>query len=115
MLRPGIRLIHDMGGLHGFMGWRGPILTDSGGFQTLSLGRLGRITDEGVTFRSHVDGSERFLSPELSVEYQEMLGTDIAIVLDHCPPYGVEEPALRDAMVRTHRWALRCRESASPG
>ena len=110
MLRPGIRLIHDMGGLHGFMGWHGPILTDSGGFQTLSLGRLNRITDEGVTFRSHVDGSERFLSPELSVEYQEMLGTDIAMVLDHCPAYGVEEPAVRDAMARTHRWALRCRE-----
>ena len=111
MLRPGIRLVHDMGGLHEFMGWRGPILTDSGGFQTLSLGRSTSLSEEGVTFRSHVDGSERFLSPELAVEYQELLGTDIAMVLDHCPPYGAEETALREAMGRTHKWALRSREA----
>ena len=111
MLRPGIRLVRDMGGLHRFMGWPGPILTDSGGFQTLSLGRLSSLSEEGVTFRSHIDGSEQFLSPELAVEYQEQLGVDIAMVLDHCPPYGAEEPDLREATVRTHRWALRCREA----
>ena len=111
MLRPGIRLVHDMGGLHRFMGWPGPILTDSGGFQTLSLGRLSSLSEEGVTFRSHIDGSEQFLSPELAVKYQEQLGVDIAMVLDHCPPYGAEEPDLREATVRTHRWALRCRKA----
>ncbi len=111
MLRPGIRLVRDMGGLHRFMGWRGPILTDSGGFQTLSLGRLSSLSEEGVTFRSHIDGSEQLLSPELAVEYQEQLGVDIAMVLDHCPPYGAEESTLREATSRTHRWALRCRES----
>ncbi len=111
MLRPGIRLVRDMGGLHRFMGWPGPTLTDSGGFQTLSLGRLSSLSEEGVTFRSHIDGSEQFLSPELAVEYQEQLGVDIAMVLDHCPPYGTEEPDLREATVRTHRWALRCREA----
>ena len=111
MLRPGIRLVRDMGGLHRFMGWPGPILTDSGGFQTLSLGRLSSLSEEGVTFRSHIDGREQFLSPELAVEYQEQLGVDIAMVLDHCPPFGPEEPDLREATVRTHRWALRCREA----
>ena len=113
MLRPGARLVHDMGGLHRFMGWNGPILTDSGGFQTLSLGRLSSLSEAGVTFRSHIDGSEHFLSPELAVEYQEQLGVDIAMVLDHCPPYGAEEAAIREATERTHRWALRCREAHS--
>ena len=111
MLRPGARLVHDMGGLHSFMGWRGPILTDSGGFQTLSLGRLSSLSEEGVTFRSHIDGSEQFLSPEMAVECQEQLGVDIAMVLDHCPPYGAEEAAIREATDRTRRWALRCREA----
>ena len=110
MLRPGIRLVSDMGGLHNFMSWRGPILTDSGGFQTFSLGRLNRISEEGATFRSHVDGSERFLSPEMSIEYQALLGADIAMVLDQCTPYGLEEAQAREAMSRTHRWALRCKE-----
>ena len=114
-LRPGARLVHDMGGLHRFMGWNGPILTDSGGFQTLSLGRLSTITEEGVTFRSHIDGSEQFLSPELAVGYQQLLGVDIAMVLDHCPPYGAEESAMREAVDRTRRWALRCREAHRPG
>ncbi len=111
MLRPGARFVHDMGGLHSFMGWQGPILTDSGGFQTLSLGRLSSLSENGVTFRSHVDGSEHFLSPELAVEYQELLGVDIAMVLDHCPPFGADESALREAVDRTRRWALRCREA----
>lgn len=115
MLRPSARLVHDMGGLHRFMGWNGPILTDSGGFQTLSLGRLSSLSEEGVTFRSHIDGSEQFLSPELAVECQEQLGVDIAMVLDHCPPYGAEEAAIREATARTHRWALRCREAHRGG
>ena len=93
------------------MGWPGPILTDSGGFQTLSLGRLNSLSEEGVIFRSHIDGRKQFLSPELAVEYQEQLGVDIAMVLDHCPPYGAEEPDLREATVRTHQWALRCRKA----
>ena len=110
MLRPGVRLVSDMGGLHSFMSWHGPILTDSGGFQTFSLGRLNRISEEGATFRSHVDGSERFLSPEMSIECQALLGADIAMVLDQCTPYGLEEAQVRQAMSRTHRWALRCKE-----
>ncbi len=115
MLRPGIELIREMGGLHRFMGWRGPILTDSGGFQTLSLGSLSHLSEEGVTFRSHVDGSEWFLSPELAVEYQEALGVDVAMALDHCPPYESGEAAVREAMERTHRWALRCRQAHRSG
>ena len=110
MLRPGIRLVRDMGGLHSFMSWHGPILTDSGGFQTFSLGRLNRISEDGATFRSHIDGSERFLSPEMSIEFQALLGADIAMVLDQCTPYGLEEAQAREAMSRTHRWALRCKE-----
>ena len=86
MLRPGIELIGDLGGLHAFMGWDGPILTDSGGFQTFSLSRLKRVSEDGVLFQSHVDGSERFLSPESAVEYQQRLGVDIAMVLDECAP-----------------------------
>jgi len=110
MLRPGIEVIHGLGGLHNFMGWHGPILTDSGGFQTFSLGRLQRLTEKGVSFRSHIDGSEHFLSPEMCIEYQERLGVDIAMVLDQCTPYGVEDYQVRQAMDRTHRWAVRCRE-----
>ena len=111
MLRPGIELIRDLGGLHAFMGWDGPILTDSGGFQTFSLSRLKRVSEDGVLFQSHVDGSERFLSPESAVEYQERMGVDIAMVLDECAPHDVDESQMRQAMKRTHRWALRCRDS----
>ena len=111
MLRPGIEIVRGLGGLHSFMAWHGPILTDSGGFQTFSLGRLGSISNEGVVFRSHIDGSERFLSPETSVEYQALLGADIAMALDECPPYGAEEGHVRRAMERTLRWARRCKET----
>jgi queuine tRNA-ribosyltransferase len=104
-----------MGGLQAFMGWPGPILTDSGGFQTFSLGRLNKVSDEGVTFRSHVDGSERFLSPEMCMEYQVLLGADIAMVLDQCPPYGLDEAGVQLAMSRTHRWAERCKEAHRQG
>ena len=107
-LRPGIQTVQRMGGLHRFMAWDGPILTDSGGFQVFSLGHLRRLTDEGALFRSHIDGSEHLLTPEMAVEYQEALGSDIAMVLDHCPAYGESHEQVAQAMERTHRWAERC-------
>ena len=111
MLRPGIKLVSDMGDLHAFMGWDGPILTDSGGFQTFSLSRLKRISEDGVLFQSHIDGSEHFLSPEAAVEYQGLLGADIAMVLDECSPHNADEAELRRAMDRTNRWAGRSKDS----
>ncbi len=107
-LRPGIELIQKFGGLHKFMRWNGPILTDSGGFQVFSLGHMRKLTDEGATFRSHIDGSEHRLTPELAVAYQEALGSDIAMVLDHCPAYGESHEQIAAATERTHRWAERC-------
>ena len=111
-LRPGADLIARLGGLHSFMGWDGPILTDSGGFQIFSLSRLRRLDDDGVTFRSHIDGSEHRLSPERVIAIQEQLGADIAMVLDECP-----DPLDRDynevALARTHAWAARCRAAHS--
>ena len=107
-LRPGVEIICQTGGLHSFMSWSGPILTDSGGFQVFSLGHLRRVSDEGVVFRSHIDGSEHFLSPELAVEVQETLGADIIMVLDECPPYGDDARHIRQAMERSHVWADRC-------
>ncbi|MBH42431.1 MAG: tRNA guanosine(34) transglycosylase Tgt [Chloroflexi bacterium] len=111
MLRPGIDLIRDLGGLHKFIDWDGPILTDSGGFQTFSLGKLTKVTDAGVQFRSHIDGSLRFLSPEIVLEYQSSLGVDIAMVLDQCSEYGLGHAEIMEAMRRTHDWALRSRET----
>lgn len=109
-LRPGHHLIHKLGGLHKFMSWTGAILTDSGGYQVFSLAALRKITDEGVTFRSHLDGSEHLLTPEKAAEIQLALGSDIAMVLDEC----IETPAPSDkaeaAMVRTTLWAKRARE-----
>ncbi|MBI3743937.1 MAG: tRNA-guanine transglycosylase, partial [Chloroflexi bacterium] len=107
-LRPGVDLIRQMGGLHRFMRWDGPVLTDSGGFQVFSLGHMRKLTDEGVLFRSHIDGSEHMLTPESAVAYQEALGSDIAMVLDHCPAYGDSDTQMREALERTHRWAERC-------
>jgi queuine tRNA-ribosyltransferase len=107
-LRPGIDIIERMGGLHKFMAWDGAILTDSGGYQVFSLAPLTRINDEGVTFRSHIDGSEHFLTPELAVRYQEALGADVIMVLDECPAYGDSPEKVQEAMLRTHRWAERC-------
>jgi queuine tRNA-ribosyltransferase len=106
-LRPGADLVARMGGLHRFMGWDGPILTDSGGFQVFSLEGLRQITDEGVTFRSHIDGSTHTFTPELVIEVQEKLGADIIMAFDECPDptdydYNVQ------ALERTHRWAERC-------
>src|ERR1700720_1491133 len=108
-LRPGHELIRSMGGLHKFMAWPRAILTDSGGYQVFSLSELRKVTDEGVTFRSHLDGSEHLLSPEKAAEIQLALGSDITMVLDEC----IETPAPRDtaeaAMKRTALWARRAR------
>ena len=110
-LRPGVKVIEKLGGLHRFMDWDGAILTDSGGYQVFSLSPLCRISDEGVTFRSHIDGSEHFLTPELVIKYQEALGADIIMVLDECPAYGDSREKIQEAMSRTHQWAERCRKS----
>jgi len=107
-LRPGIDVVKGMGGLHAFMAWDGAILTDSGGYQIFSLAPLCRVSDDGVKFRSHIDGSEHFMTPELAVQYQEALGADVIMVLDECPAYGDSREKVRKAMMRTHRWAERC-------
>jgi queuine tRNA-ribosyltransferase len=106
-LRPGHHLIAELGGLHRFMNWQGPILTDSGGFQIYSLGALRMIAEEGVTFQSHIDGSRHFLSPESTVEIQEVLGSDIMMCLDECIPYPAERKQAEAALERTARWAAR--------
>lgn len=108
-LRPGDGLIAALGGLHRFMGWEGPILTDSGGFQVFSLASLRKMTEEGVTFQSHLDGSPQFLSPERSMEIQRNLGSDICMALDECPPGRTERPELEQSMARTTRWLARSR------
>ncbi|GLH68536.1 queuine tRNA-ribosyltransferase [Geothrix rubra] len=108
-LRPGDGLVARLGGLHRFMGWDGPILTDSGGFQVFSLASLRKMTEEGVTFQSHVDGSPQFLSPERSLEIQRNLGSDICMALDECPPGRLERPKLEESMARTTRWLARSR------
>lgn len=108
-LRPGHELIRDAGGLHRFMNWDGPILTDSGGFQVFSLGPMRKIAEEGVTFRSHIDGSEHFFSPEKAIEVQMALGSDIAMAFDECAPYPCSHDYALEALNRTTRWAVRCR------
>jgi len=110
-LRPGHELIRDLGGLHRFMHWDGPILTDSGGFQVFSLSALRRIDDEGVRFRSHLDGSAHLLTPEKSMEVQAALGSDVAMVLDECPPLPAPRDAVEAAVARTTRWARRGRDA----
>jgi queuine tRNA-ribosyltransferase len=110
-LRPGDELIAELGGLHRFMGWEGPILTDSGGFQVFSLAQIRKVTDAGVSFRSHIDGSLLDLTPERAVRIQENLGSDIAMVLDECPSADAPEPVLREAMRRTILWAEACRNA----
>lgn len=109
-LRPGISIIEKMGGLHRFMGWDGAILTDSGGYQIFSLATLRKVSDEGVIFRSHIDGSEHKITPELDIEFQEALGADIIMVLDECPPPDNSEE-VAEAMKRTHLWAERCKKA----
>jgi queuine tRNA-ribosyltransferase len=110
-LRPGAELIADLGGLHRFMDWGRPILTDSGGFQVFSLADMRRMSDEHVIFKSHIDGSELVLSPERAIRIQELLGADVIMCLDECPPHGVERERLLDAVDRTTRWAARCRDA----
>jgi queuine tRNA-ribosyltransferase len=98
-----------LGGLHLFMGWNGPILTDSGGYQIFSLSNLCTINDDGVLFRSHIDGSEHRFTPELAVELQERMGSDIIMVLDHCPDFNESREKVVQATNRTHMWAERCK------
>lgn len=104
-IRPGSDLVAEMGGLHKFMNWKGPILTDSGGFQVFSLSKLRKITEEGIEFRSHLDGRKLFLGPKNCYEIQKNLDTDIAMVLDECPPYPCERDECESAVARTIRWA----------
>jgi queuine tRNA-ribosyltransferase len=111
MLRPGAELIEEAGGLHGFMHWDGPILTDSGGFQVFSLTDLRKITEEGVEFQSHLDGSPKSLSPESAVRIQHQIGADIIMVLDECIPYDAPEEYVLASVERTTRWARRCLEA----
>ena len=108
MLRPGTDLIARAGGLHGFMRWDGPVLTDSGGFQVFSLGHLRNVSEDGVTFRSHLDGSLHQLTPERVMAVEEALGADIIMAFDECPAAGVERTEAERATERTHRWAERC-------
>ncbi len=109
-LRPGIDTIEKLGGLHLYMAWDGPILTDSGGYQVFSLARLCQVTDDGVIFRSHIDGSEHHLTPELVIEFQQKLGADIIMTLDECPAIDASTAKVREAVDRTSRWAERCRK-----
>lgn len=110
MLRPGMEIIRQAGGLHKFMNWPRPILTDSGGFQVFSLSDLNKVTEEGVRFQSHIDGSRHFLGPIESMQIQKVLGSDIVMAFDQCPPYPCERIPLEQSLERTHRWAKVCRE-----
>ncbi|MBS0266959.1 MAG: tRNA guanosine(34) transglycosylase Tgt [Planctomycetes bacterium] len=110
-LRPGAEIVAELGGLHHFCGWNGPMLTDSGGFQVFSLARLTKLDDQQVVFRSHIDGSLLELSPERAVKIQELLGADCIMCLDECPPHDVPVPRLEQAVDRTTRWAERCRDA----
>ena len=107
-LRPGVSMVDSFGGLHGFMRWDGPILTDSGGYQAFSMGSLRKVSDEGIRFRSHLDGSEHHFTPELATMNQVGLGADIIMCFDQCIAYGASEGEVRLAMERTHRWAAEC-------
>lgn len=109
-LRPGHELISEFGGLHDFTTWRKPMLTDSGGFQVWSLAKMRKISEEGVRFQSHLDGAKMMLTPELSMEIQAALGSDIAMLFDECPPYPCEEKYAADSLALTTRWARRCKD-----
>lgn len=115
LLRPGVELIEHLGGLHRFMAWDGPILTDSGGFQIFSLAERRRYDDGGVVFRSHIDGDELRLTPEGCVDAQRRLGTDVAMALDVCPALPASRAELEEAVVTTSRWASRCRAALPAG
>jgi queuine tRNA-ribosyltransferase len=111
-VRPGLEVIRKFGGLHRFMNWDGPILTDSGGYQIFSLAKLRKITEEGAHFQNHIDGSAAFISPEIAMEIQATLGSDIAMVLDECPPWPCEYDYAARSLEMTHRWAIRCKAAA---
>jgi queuine tRNA-ribosyltransferase len=111
MLRPGDALVASLGGLHGFTGWSGPFLTDSGGYQVFSLAALRKLDEEGVRFQSHIDGSEHLLSPERSMAIQQNLGADIAMAFDECPPGDAPRDVVEAATARTTRWARRSRDA----
>ena len=111
MLRPGAERVHALGGLHRFMNWERPILTDSGGFQVMSLSDLRKLTEEGVRFRSHVDGSEHMLTPERSMEIQRLLGSDIVMCFDECPALPADRPRIIESMRMSMRWAQRSRDA----
>ncbi len=111
--RPGMDIMRNFGGLHRFMSWPRPILTDSGGFQILSLSGLRKLSDEGVEFRSHIDGSYHFFTPERIIEVERTIGSDIMMVLDECPPYPSEREYVAKSIELTHSWAMRCKEAFS--
>jgi queuine tRNA-ribosyltransferase len=110
-MRPGRSIVKEAGGLHGFMNWDRPILTDSGGFQVFSLSDLRDIKEEGVTFKSHIDGSRHFITPEMSIGIQNDLGADIIMAFDECTPYPCEYDYARKSLERTTRWAKRCKKA----
>ena len=114
-VRPGLEVIRHCDGLHRFMNWDGPILTDSGGYQIFSLAKLRKITEEGVAFQNHIDGTATFISPEMAMEIQATLGSDIAMVLDECPPWPCEYDYAARSLEMTHRWAKRCRSAVAAG
>src|SRR5450631_593802 len=114
-VRPGLEVIRHFGGLHRFMNWDGPILTDSGGYQIFSLAKLRKITEEGVAFQNHLDGTPAFISPESAMEIQRALGSDIAMVLDECPPWPCEYDYAARSLEMTLRWAVRCRAISDTG
>jgi queuine tRNA-ribosyltransferase len=114
-VRPGLDVIKHFGGLHRFMNWDGPILTDSGGYQIFSLAKLRKITEEGVHFQNHVDGTPAFISPEIAMEIQAVLGSDIAMVLDECAPYPCEYDYAARSVEMTTRWAARCKRAVEAG
>jgi queuine tRNA-ribosyltransferase len=116
-LRPGVEIVEQQGGLHEYMGWQGPVLTDSGGYQVFSLARLSSVSDEGVVFRSHIDGSEHQLTPELAVKIQQRLGSDIIMVLDECVAHNASRAKVQQAQARTFRWAeisRKCHQGSGP-
>ena len=111
MLRPGAERVHNLGGLHRFMNWQGPILTDSGGYQVMSLTDLRKLTEEGVKFKSHIDGSLHNLTPEYSMEIQRLLGSDIVMSFDECTPFPATEKQAKSSMDLSMRWAQRSRDA----